>query len=97
VRNLPAPPSLKPISPKSKEQNPMEKIKWKTFKKPKILGITDEDAFSQIPNLRGSPHKSPVQTKKEKLWDSRVYRISMINSVVHKHYRTLFEHIAKKV
>ena len=52
--------------------------------------------WSQIPNLREGREKSPTENNKERRWDNRCYRISTLNSVVHSHYRTLFEHIAKK-
>lgn len=63
-------------------------------KLPKPAAIDGSELeWRQIPCLREGDQKSPVSKKMEKNWDNRCYRISMINSVVHKHYRTLFEHI----
>jgi len=61
----------------------------------KIIGTEGgELEWSQIPCLREPRKKSPEIAKREQIWDNRCYRISMINSVVHSHYRTLFEQIA---
>ncbi len=56
--------------------------------------LRDELEGSQIPGLRGGRGSSPKDTRRERGWDSRCYRISTINTLVHRHYRTLFEHIA---
>eukprot|EP00831_Metopus_contortus_P028205 TRINITY_DN23509_c0_g1_i1.p1 TRINITY_DN23509_c0_g1~~TRINITY_DN23509_c0_g1_i1.p1 ORF type:complete len:179 (-),score=14.18 TRINITY_DN23509_c0_g1_i1:142-678(-) len=60
------------------------------------LRLRQPASATQIPDLRTSRIFSPKVKKMEGGWDSRVYRISMINSSVHRHYRTLFEHIASK-
>jgi len=50
----------------------------------------------KIPDLRARIDKSPVAQRKEITWDNKCYRISVRNEKVHKHYRTLFEHITEK-
>jgi hypothetical protein len=52
--------------------------------------------YCKIPNLRESRDRSPQAKKKEVRWDNRCYRISVMNEIVHRHYRTLFEDIASK-
>jgi len=63
---------------------------------PRKMKYDSQGLWKQIPNLRESVGKSPEIAKREISWDSKVYRISDINSIVHKRYRLLFEHLAMR-